>query len=93
MRTLLDSVTGVLTLIPDSAPDRRLIGHLCNCSDLTEFSRYLEVEKMVGTGEFTTDLGVSVDQLKQYAQQHDDRDSTKTRFTGNTVNLIGFNRE
>ena len=93
MRTLLDSETGVLTLIPDSAPDRRLIGHLCNCSDLTEFSRYLKLEQRIDPAKITTDLGVSVDQLKQYAQQHDDRDSTKTRFTGNTVNLIGFNRE
>ena len=93
MRTLLDSVTGVLTLIPDSEPDRRLIGHLCNCSDLTEFSSYIELEQKIDPAKFTTDLGVSVDQLKQYAQQHDNRDSTKTRKIGNTVNLIGFNRE
>jgi len=94
MRTIIDSKTGVMILFPDSELDRQLIGHLINCSDLSEFTTYLDVNK-IDSREITKDLGVAVDRIDQYTEQHDDRQPVKQSSikTGQTVNLIGFNRD
>ena len=89
MRTITDNKTGILIMIPESTPDRELIGHLINCSDLAQFSTYLEVNK-IDSREITVDLGVPVERIDQYTEQHEEQRSIKT---GTTVNLIGFNRD
>ena len=89
MRTILDNETGMIIMIPDSEPDHRLLGHLINFSDLTEFSTYIACEQRQQKHTITVDLGVSVDRINQYMSQQAARKQNDT-FTGN---LIGFNRD
>ena len=62
MITTIDSETGGLTLTPDSETDRQLILSLMDCTDLSQFTEYIEYHKH----SITTDLGISPETIKSY---------------------------
>lgn len=86
MRTIVDSKTGILVLMPESKPDHRLIFHLINCSELSEFSRYLELEEQKDR-EITESLEVTGEQLLTYPSK-----TTWERSEIAPVKGTGFNR-
>lgn len=86
MRTIVDSKTGILVLMPESKPDHRLIFHLINCSELSEFSRYLELEEQKDR-EITESLEVTGEQLLTYPSK-----TTWERTETALVDGTGFNR-
>ena len=66
MKHLVDLEHGSLVLIPESAADRRLLFHLMNCSDLSQFTQYLELEQKNNPSPVTTDLDVSIKNIEMY---------------------------
>ena len=66
MKHLVDLEHGSLVLIPETDSDNRLLFHLMNCSDLSQFTRYLDVMNKRDIAPITTDLGVTVKNLEMY---------------------------
>ena len=66
MRHTICNKTGALTLIPESDDDTELLFHLMDCSDLSQFTDYLQTFDNVSHHPFTTDLGVSGTELLEY---------------------------
>ena len=67
MRHMLNE-NGTLVLIPESGNDVRLLYHLMNCTDLSQFSEYLLKERTAGelNKHVTLDLGVPAEDLEFY---------------------------
>mgnify|MGYP003609241137 CR=1 FL=1 len=67
MRHLLNE-NGTLVLIPENGNDVRLLYHLMNCPDLSQFSEYLLKERTTGelNKHVTLDLGVPAEDLDYY---------------------------
>ena len=95
MKTIVDSETGALVMIPQSDRDHRLIFHLINCAELSEFSRYLELEDDKDK-EITECLDVETDQLLNYPSktqwQREDRTPVSLNSRDSYVGgkIIGF---
>jgi len=102
MKTTYDKRTGLLVLIPDDERDKKLIYHLMNCADLTQFTYYLE-HKNISSTDITIDLGVPVDEYIDYNETESplklgdlfreiqiEVDRQNSSCAGR---LIGFNRE
>ena len=98
MKSMVDNVTGVLVLIPESEEDRLLLFHLMDCSQLNRFTEYLgasaEEENM------TTDLGIEYTRFSGYLSAREpvnraaiDRADREPELPVNSTALIGFNRE
>jgi len=71
MVTKIDNKTGAIVLLPESEPDKRLLYHLLNCADLSQFSEYIEY-----TGDqsaITTDIGVPAPYITGYLDQTEER--------------------
>ena len=66
MKHLVNLENGSLVLIPETDSDNRLLFHLMNCSDLTQFTRYLDNISNLDPLPITTDLGVSVKNIEMY---------------------------
>ena len=66
MKHLIDLEYGSLVLIPETALDKRLLFHLMNCSDLSQFTQYVELEQKSNPSPMTTDLGVNVKNIEMY---------------------------
>ena len=98
MKSIVDNVTGTLVLIPESHPDRVLLFHLMNCSDMCQFSTYIKYED---PAVMTIELGVPYDKFKNYLGEDHinipviDKDSVpdNTEKSINRATLIGFDRE
>lgn len=88
MRTLLDNSSGSTVFIPESDADTRLLYHLMNCVDLTQFSEYLSLETRYDNHPVTIDIGVPVELLDRYPV----KDSRRTPSLPHPT-IIGFNRE
>ena len=101
MKHLVDQSTGVLVLIPESEPDKRILYHLMNCIDLSNFTKYLELNMAQIAEDITTDLGVSASECVAYTSEPVQRLTEKTihgslEITERAISpgrLIGFNRE
>lgn len=89
MKTKVDNDTGILILIPESEPDKRLLYHLMNCSDMRHFSEYLEISS---DNDITTDLGIEFDQFDRYLETVQPV-VQKTDTTGFIGQPIGFDRD
>ena len=95
MRTIVDNETGALVMIPQSDKDHRLIFHLLNCSELSEFSRYLELENDKDK-EITETLEIAGEQLLTYPSktqwQREDRTPVSLNSRDSYVGgkIIGF---
>ena len=66
MKTIINKITGAVTLHPENDADLELLFHLMDCTDLSQFTNYLETFDNVCHHSFTTDLGVSADELLEY---------------------------
>ena len=68
MKVNINNVTGAIVLTPDNEPDKQLLYHLMNCSDLNRFNEYLDMYQRVHSTKITitSDIGVSADQLTFY---------------------------
>jgi hypothetical protein len=60
--------TGILILIPTNELDKRLIYHLMNCADLSQFNKYLR-HQALETYPMTVDIGIP---YEQYDELHFD---------------------
>lgn len=100
MKHFTDITSGTVVLIPESTADRQLLYNLLNCSDLTRFPEYLELNK-VPVDSMTPELGVPFSEFNGYLEK-EQRDNTLIRFTekktrgdldnGESGRLIGFGR-
>jgi hypothetical protein len=102
MKNFTDNKTGVLLLIPESDADRRILYHITNCADLSQFEMYLANYMRVDPGtEITYDLGVPVEHIHDYPVTestgehiHDRISETEPPLSHcSSVRLIGFNRD
>jgi len=91
MKTILDNKTGTVIIMPESDPDTRLLYHLMNCADLTQFSEYLSLETRYDSQPVTNDIGVPVSLLDEYPISDRRRIAPQNRLT--EKRLIGFNRD
>ena len=66
MRHIIDKKTGQVTFIPDCQLDRQLLFHLMDCSDLSEFSMYVQNFPNITNCPMTADLGVPAEELIDY---------------------------
>jgi len=66
MKHLINKTSGALTLVPESPEDKQLLFHLMDCSDLSQFTDYLETFDNNSHNPFTVDLGVSADECIGY---------------------------
>jgi len=66
MRHLINKNNGALTLIPESHEDKQLLFHLMDCSDLSQFTDYLETFDNNIHNQFTVDLAIPADELIGY---------------------------
>ena len=86
MKTIVCIKTGKVILVPESNRDTSLILHLLNCSDLSQFSEYLELEQQRNYQEITTDLDVPVPIIDKYpiwsSRRAEDDTSPVNRSTG-----------
>ena len=91
MKSTIDIVTGVLFLIPESEPDRRLIYHICNCSDMNHFTEYLETCE---NQPITEEIGIEVAQFTGYLEAKQPVSTQPLKLgSRNRSIMIGFNRE
>ena len=93
MKHLVDQSTGVIVLTPECDADRKILYHLINCSDLSQFSEYLEYQQKIDPAEITTDLGVPANRCHYYMSEPVDRLPEQTEKAIQPGRLIGFNRE
>ena len=101
MKNFTDNKTGVLLLIPESDADRRILYHIMNCSDLSQFEQYLSCKHIEPGTEITYDLGVPVEHIHDYPVTestgehiHDRISETEPLLSHcSPVRLIGFNRD
>jgi hypothetical protein len=66
MKTLIDNESGAIVFIPQNTGDKNLLLHLMNCTDLTQFSEYLNAEQRISKHTMTSDLGVPVEEFSDY---------------------------
>lgn len=66
MKTTINKETGAITLHPENDADRELIFHLMDCTDLSQFTNYVETFDNVSHHPFTTYLGVKKADLLSY---------------------------
>jgi len=66
MKHIICKTNGALTLVPESEEDKQLLFHLMDCSDLSQFTDYLETFDNNSHNPFTVDLGISADECINY---------------------------
>ena len=101
MKHSICKISGTVTLVPESDADRQLLFHLMDCSDLSQFTNYLETFDNNIHNQFTVDLGVSADELIGYPAPCDPYDGGVKIWTNplpyrsnpKLQEMIGFNRD
>lgn len=90
MKTIVDNKSGMMMLVPENDKDHRLIFHLINCCELSEFSKYLERENDTDK-EITESLDVDTDQLMAYPSktQWQQVDRTPVRLDNRDSSMDG----
>ena len=98
MKICIDE-TGALKLTPKNDKDKMLIFCLIDCSDLTQFSEYLQLNR-VTENDVTTDLDTDLNIIVGYLQKHDAvfdnptvfPDHLPEKIVNQNRSLIGFCR-
>lgn len=103
MKHVVDVVSGIVVLIPESDSDRLILFHLMNCGDLSKFEQYLKTDVTEG---MTDDLGIEAYEFSGYLTAGEERpfrgieqmpriQEAQARGTGDReqeARLIGFER-
>ena len=69
-----------ITLIPETEADKRLLYLLLDCSDLSLFSDYINLETSQPGLPMTTDLGVPLETILRYAESRKQLQSGSRRI-------------
>ena len=101
MKNNICKLTGTLTLIPENDRDRQLLFHLMDCSDLSQFTNYLETFDNNIHNPFTVDLGITATECIEYPAPCDPydggvkvwRNPLPYKQNDRLQELIGFNRD